>query len=94
VLTILNKKGYIGQFEEVLDGKNNILKMNLLGNINKIGVIKPRFSVTNKDYVEVEKRFLPAKNFGVIILSTSKGIMTFEDAQKQKIGGKLLCYCY
>ena len=31
---------------------------------------------------------------GVVIVSTSKGLMTGEDAKKQKIGGELICKVY
>jgi len=94
ILQILQQKMYLGSFEEIDDGKNKILKLNILGNINKIGVVKPRFSVTKNNFVKFEKRFLPAKDMGVLILTTSKGTMTHHEAKKQGIGGKLLCYCY
>ncbi|MDP3734186.1 MAG: 30S ribosomal protein S8, partial [Nanoarchaeota archaeon] len=44
VLTIMNENNYIGSFEEIDAQKGGVLKVNLLGNINKCGVIKPRFS--------------------------------------------------
>jgi small subunit ribosomal protein S8 len=31
---------------------------------------------------------------GLVIVSTSKGLMTGEDAKKQKIGGELICKVY
>lgn len=94
VLSILQDSLYLGSVEEMDDGKNKILKINLLGNINKIGVVKPRFPVSKDNYVKFEKRFLPAKDFGVLIVTTSKGMMTHTNAKNQKIGGRLLCYCY
>jgi len=94
VLGVLQQQGYIGSLEELPDGKNNILKINLLGNINKIGAIKPRFPVTRETAVKFEKRFLPAKDFGIIIISTNQGIMTLQQAKEKQLGGRLLCYCY
>ncbi|RJQ17562.1 30S ribosomal protein S8 [Candidatus Woesearchaeota archaeon] len=94
VLTLLQNERYIGAFEIVPDGKTGILKINLLGNINKIGVIKPRFSVSMAEYEKFEKRYLPAKDFGVLIVSTSKGMMTHLEAKKMHLGGKLISYCY
>lgn len=93
-LDIMNKEGYIGKYTFIEDGKGNKLEVNLIGKINKCGVIKPRFAVKSKDYEKFEKRFLVAKNFGVLIVSTNKGIMTHEDAKKQNLGGRLLAYCY
>lgn len=94
VLTILNEHNYVGQYSEVDDGKGRILSINLLGTINKIGVIKPRFNVKKNDYEKFEKRYLPAKDFGIIIVSTSKGMMTHSQAKELGLGGRLICYCY
>ena len=94
VLEILKDKKYIGDIEINERSNGNLAKINLLGEINKCGVIKPRFSVKFKDYEMFEKRFLPAKDFGVIIVSTNKGIMTHNDAKDKKLGGKLIAYCY
>jgi small subunit ribosomal protein S8 len=65
-----------------------------LNNINGCGVIKPRHSVKKDDYEKFEKRFLPAKGFGILIVSTPKGIMTQEGAKKEDSGGKLLAFIY
>lgn len=94
VLTVMQDHKYIGSFEELEDGKGNVLKINLIGNINKCGVIKPRFSVKITEYEKFEKRFLPAKDFGLLIISTPKGIKTNEEAKESKLGGTLIAYCY
>lgn len=94
ILTILNEQGYMGIAEPVTDARGGVLKVNLLGNINKCGVIKPRFAVTMDEYEKFEKRFLPAKGVGVLIVSTIKGIMTHEEAKTQNLGGRLIAYCY
>jgi len=94
VLEILKNSGYVGDFEETKSIRGNNLKINLIGAINKCGVIKPRFSVSNDDFIKFEMRYLPAQDFGVLVVSTSKGIMTHEEAKKLGIGGKLVAYCY
>ncbi len=94
VLEILNAQGYIGAAESVTDGRGGVVRVNLLGNINKCGVIKPRFAVTMDEYEKFEKRFLPAKGVGVLIISTIKGLMTHEEAKAQNLGGRLIAYCY
>jgi small subunit ribosomal protein S8 len=90
VLSILKDALYIGDFEDVHNG----LKINLLGTVNKCGVIKPRFAFSLIDCEKVEKQYLPAKGFGLVIVSTSKGMMTLDQAKEQKIGGRLVAYCY
>lgn len=94
VLEIFNKYDYVGEFKEIDNGKGSLLSINLLGNINKVGVIKPRFNVKKDDYEKFEKRYLPAKDFGILIVSTSKGMMTQAEARTQGLGGRLICYCY
>jgi small subunit ribosomal protein S8 len=94
VLDILNTNNYLGTYTEIEDGKGKLLNINLIGNVNKIGVIKPRFNVKKDDYEKFEKRYLPAKDFGIIIVSTSKGMMTHNEAKEQHLGGRLVCYCY
>ncbi|MGV8171085.1 MAG: 30S ribosomal protein S8 [Candidatus Woesearchaeota archaeon] len=94
VLSILNENNYLGEYKELDDGKGKLLVINLIGAINKIGVIKPRFNVKKDNYEKFEKRYLPAKDFGVMIVSTSKGLMTHVQAKENGLGGRLVCYCY
>ena len=94
ILEVMNENKFLGDFSEIEDGRGNLLQVNLLGNINKCGVIKPRFSVKNYDYEKFEKRYLPAKDVGIMIVSTSQGILTHHEAKKKNIGGRLLVYCY
>lgn len=94
VLNVIKHNGYVGEFKEIADSKGKRLQISLLGKINKCGAIKPRFSITLKEYEKFEKRFLPAKDFGILVISTNKGIMTNIKAKEKKLGGKLLAYCY
>jgi len=94
VLRTMQKEEYIGEFEFVDDGKAGQFIIELEGNINKCGVIKPRHAIKNDEFEKFEKRYLPAKNFGIIIMTTPQGIMTHKDAKDKGIGGRLLVYIY
>lgn len=94
ILQILKDNGYVGDFKEIYDSKGNSVKVNLMGTINRCGVIKPNHAVGKDDYEKFEKRYLPSKNVGLIIVSTSEGIMTNTEAKEKALGGKLLAYCY
>ncbi|MCA9477531.1 MAG: 30S ribosomal protein S8 [Nanoarchaeota archaeon] len=94
VLAIMKDAGYIGEVTETEDQKGNYLAIQLLGMLNKCGVIKPRFAIKYADFEKFEKRFLPAKGFGFLIVSTNEGLMTHTQAKEKKIGGKLISYCY
>ena len=94
VLKTMQKEGYIGNIEYIEDGRGGKLKVKLLGRINRCGVIKPRFPVKKDEFEKWEERFLPARDIGILIVSTSKGVMTHIEAKRQGIGGVLLAYVY
>ncbi|MDF0590900.1 30S ribosomal protein S8 [Candidatus Methanocrinis natronophilus] len=93
-LKVMGDLGYIGEFEFVDDGKSGMFKVDLRGKINKCGVIKPRFSTQVSDLEKWEKRFLPSRNFGALIMSTSQGVISHVEARERGIGGQLLAYVY
>ena len=94
VFDIMKKEGYIGDYNVTEDGKGGILEINLLGRINKCGVIKPRYPCKLDEYKKFEQRYLIAHNFGVLIVSTSQGMMTQHKAKEKSLGGRLVAYCY
>ena len=94
VLDVLKEADYIEGYESVVDGRSGTLTIALKKAINNIGAVKPRFAVKTTGFIKFEKRFLPAQGFGILVVSTPKGIMTHEQAKEQKLGGKLLAYCY
>jgi small subunit ribosomal protein S8 len=94
VLDVLKQNGYIASYDVENDGKGGIINIQLTATINQCGAIKPRFAVKTTDYTKFEKRFLPAQGFGILVVSTPKGIMTHAEAKEQHLGGKLLAYCY
>lgn len=94
VLTLLKEHKYIKEYTVEDDHKGGIITVQLHGSINKCGVIKPRFSIKASNIQKAEERYLPAKDMGIIIITTPQGIMTHYQAKEKNIGGKLLAYCY
>jgi small subunit ribosomal protein S8 len=94
VLRVMQLSGYIGEFEFIDDGRSGKFKVQLLGRINKCGAIKPRFSVGTAQFETWEKRFLPSRDIGVLVVSTSQGVVSHQKAKKKKIGGRLLAFIY
>src|SRR3989344_6034854 len=82
VLTIMQQLHYLGDTQVIPDGKGGVLKINLLGKINACGVIKPRYAVPHDGYEKFEKRYLPAQGMGMLIVSTSKGLLTHVQARE------------
>jgi len=85
VLEIMQQAGYIGAFERDEDGRGGSYRIELRGAINQCGVVKPRHSVG---------RYLPAQDFGLLILTTNQGVMHHYDAKTSRIGGRLLAYVF
>jgi small subunit ribosomal protein S8 len=94
VLGVMNEHGYIGEFEFVDDGKGGKFQVQLLGKMNDCGVIRPRYDLKKTEFEKFEKRFLPAKGFGILIMTTPLGIMDHKNAMEKGVGGKLLAYVY
>jgi small subunit ribosomal protein S8 len=94
VLRVMQQEGFIGEFEFIDDGKAGKFRIQLLGKINDCGVIKPRHSVKHDEYEKWEKRYLPAAGFGVLIVSTPKGVMPHKKALEHGLGGRLIAFAY
>ncbi|XP_006353292.1 40S ribosomal protein S15a-1-like [Solanum tuberosum] len=77
-LIVMQKHGYIGEFEYVDDHRSGKIVVELNGRLNKCGVISPRFDVGVKE----------------IELTTSAGIMDHEEARRKNVGGKVLGFFY
>jgi small subunit ribosomal protein S8 len=86
--------GYVGEFEFIDDGRSGKFKVQLLGRINRCGAIRPRFSVGMDDFEEWEKEFLPSREVGLLVVSTSSGVLSHREAREKHVGGKLLAYIY
>ena len=93
-LRLMREKGYVSDFELIEDIRGGKFNVDLTGRINSCGAIKPRFSVKMRDMEKYEARFLPAKDFGIIIVSTPSGVMTHKQAKEALTGGKLVAYIY
>jgi small subunit ribosomal protein S8 len=94
VLRVMQLNGYIGEFEFIDDGRFGKFKVQLLGRINKCGAIKPHFPVKVDEFEEWEKKFLPSREVGLLIISTSKGMLSHKDAKEKGIGGRLVAFIY
>ncbi len=94
VLRVMQLNSYIGEFEFVDDGRSGKFRVQLLGRINKCGAIKPRIPVSLGEIENWEKRFLPSRDIGILVVSTSHGVVSHRDVKERKIGGRLLAFVY
>ena len=94
ILRLFQKKGYIGEFEVSDESTGGSVKIKLIKKINDCGIIKPRYPVKKDEFPAWEQRFLPARDFGMLIVSTPQGVMSHSEAIEKGLGGRLLAYVY
>ncbi len=97
VLRVMQRYGYIGEFEYIDDGRWGKILVQLLGRINKAGAIKPRLPITYRELLKFPhwvRRYLPSRDIGLLILTTSQGVMSHREAIEKNIGGILIAYVY
>jgi small subunit ribosomal protein S15Ae len=87
-LQLMQKHGYINEFEFVDDHRAGKIVVELNGRLNKCGVISPRYDISHTQMEDWVARLLPSRLFGVIVLTTSAGIMDHETARAKGVGGK------
>ena len=91
VLKIMKQKNAIKKYK--IDPKDKSVEITL-GEISECKAIKPRFTVEKNEIEKYERRYLPARGLGTMIVSTNKGLMTHEEAEEEGIGGCLIAYFY
>jgi small subunit ribosomal protein S8 len=93
---ILKEEGFIENFENYQENHKTYLLLSLkyLGKTKKPVITKlERVSKPGlRVYISSKKLPNVIDNFGIAILSTSKGVMTHFQAKKLGIGGEILCY--
>jgi len=94
VLRVMQLNGYIGEFEFIDDGRTGKFRVQLLGRINKCGAIRPRYPVKADEIEKWEMTYLPSRNIGLLVVSTSQGVVSHREAKQNEVGGRLLAFIY
>lgn len=91
---ILIDKGYVNKYINIDDGKQGMLRLFLKYDAYGQPVIKnlKRESKPGlRVYCDSDNIPRALNGLGVVILSTSQGVMTDKEARKLKVGGEVLC---
>jgi small subunit ribosomal protein S8 len=97
IAKILVDEGYIRKFTCFNDGKQGILRVILRYGENKVPIIRGLKRVSKpglRVYGGVEKLPKVMRGLGVVVVSTSKGVMTDRRARANKVGGEILAYVW
>ena len=94
---ILVDEGYLKSFTVMEDGKQGMIKAVLKYGEGKTPVITGLRRVSKpglRIYSNVEDMPKVMKGLGIVIVSTSKGVMTDRQARKENVGGEVLAFIW
>jgi len=91
VLKIMKQKDAIKKYK--INPKDKSVEITI-GQIVECKAVKPRFTCDVSQIDKYQRRYLPSRNIGTMILSTNKGLMTQQEALEEGIGGCLIAYFY
>ena len=94
---ILKEEGFVKNFRVLEDGKQGVLRVYLkYGSANEkmiSGLVRVS-TPGRRVYVPHDKIPSVLGGMGVILLSTSRGVMTDRETRKQQLGGEVLAYVW
>lgn len=93
IAKILEKKGFIKKVEKKGRTYKKVIEITLKYDEKKpaISGLK-RVSRPGQRIYKGFKEIKPVRSgYGILIISTSKGLMTDKEARKQKLGGEIIC---
>ncbi|MDC1476119.1 30S ribosomal protein S8 [Pelagibacteraceae bacterium] len=94
ILDVLKNEGYISNYKTIPDGKNKNSLLVDLKYYNGTPVIKEIKRISKPGRRVYSKAINISKiqnGLGLAIVSTSKGIMSDNDARTENIGGEIIC---
>lgn len=93
ILKILKKEGYIESFKKVKNNKIEELEVILSYTNNTPRITELKKISRSSQRIYVDKKSIPQskQGLGIMIVSTSKGLMTNKEARKLGVGGEILC---
>jgi len=96
ILDVLKEEKYIKDYEVITENSNKIIRVYLLyfGKRKAITEIKRISTPGRRIYVSKDKIPVVRNNYGIAVLSTSKGVMSNKKAKEIGIGGELLFYIW
>lgn len=96
ILKVLKEEKYIKDYEVIEENKRKILRVHLLyfGKRKAINEIKKISTPGRRIYVSKDEIPVVKNNYGIAVLTTSKGVMSSKKAKEIGIGGELLFYIW
>ena len=97
ILELLKKEGFISDYHQFQEEAGEVLRIRLLYDEDNQSVIRGLRRISKPGLrVYVDKKQLPRfyGGRGLSVISTSKGLLSGQDAWRRGIGGEILCYVW
>nr|WAX37642.1 ribosomal protein S8 [Emblica urinaria] len=100
IIKILFREGFIENVRKHRENNQNFLVLTLRHRKNRKGPYRTNLNLKRisrpglRIYSNYQKIPRILGGMGIVILSTSRGIMTDREARLEKIGGEILCYIW
>ncbi len=97
IAKILLEKGFIKNFEVTDESSNSNLRVHLQFDRNKKGIIKGIKRISKpglRIYAKSSEIPRVLGGLGMVVMSTSKGIIAGDEAKKSGLGGEIICYVW
>ena len=95
---VLRREGYIHGYEVAdVDGPGRVLTIDMKYSPDRERVIRGLRRVSKaglRVYTKADRVPRVQGGLGMAVLSTSKGLMTDQEARRRRIGGEILCYVW
>ena len=94
IASVLKQEGYIKNYKVISDNLQGILRVYLKYIDDKDGVINEIKRISKpggRVYVKADEVPTVKSGLGIVVLSTSKGIITDSAARKAGLGGEIVC---
>jgi small subunit ribosomal protein S8 len=94
IAAVLKQEGYIQEYDRIDDGKQGILRVTLKYDPEgqpAITEIKRMSKPGCRVYAGVDSLPTVLGGMGIVVVSTSKGIVSDRNCRENKVGGEVLC---
>jgi small subunit ribosomal protein S8 len=94
---ILSQYGYVGEVEWIDEGPQGLIRIGLKYDADGEPMIRKLQRVSKpsrRQYVGVDEIPPVLNGLGVMIMSTSRGVISDREARAENVGGELVCSVY
>ena len=94
IADVLKREGYIWDYEVIEQHPQNLLRIDLKYGPNGERVIQKIDRVSKpgrRSYTSMQDMPEVLQGLGILVLSTSKGVLSNREARKEHVGGEVLC---